>query len=334
MASAPLIRLENSMNRVLLSFATAMALATFATASTPDLPSCDSWQPAASCNYSNATRPSSNAINYVVIHKVEGSAAGAASWFQNCAAGASAHYAFSNSTGYCYQCVAEADIAWQAGWWSTNQNGIGIEHGGYTANNDVATVCYDESSVETKSCIIYYTVAYDRSHIIGHYQVPGCSGTGGGTGCHTDPGAYWNWSYYMSKCNPNPSQAVTIINDSPAVSAGWATGTSAADKYGADYKYKSTAAVSDPAVWTNNIGTGGNYDISAWWAAGANRSASAPYILPNGATVSKNQQVSGGAWNLLGTIGLGAGSNQTKLSCWTTTGYVVVADAIKYYGPK
>jgi len=305
------------------------ALAVFASscfAATPDLPSCDSWQPAASCNFQNASRPSSSAINYVIIHKVEGSAAGAASWFQNCAAGVSAHYAFNNTSGYCYQCVYEADIAWHC--INRNTNGVGIEHGGYTNTNDVATACYDESALETKSCIIYYTVAYDRSHIQGHSEVPGNS--------HTDPGPYWNWTYYMSKCNPNGGTITpkSYIDDTPAVSANWITGTSAADKYGADYKYRSTAAVSDAATWTSTLANGGSYDISAWWSQGSNRSATAPYILPNGATVNKNQQANGGAWNLLGTQTLAAGAQTTKLSCWTTTGFVVVADAIKFYGPK
>jgi N-acetyl-anhydromuramyl-L-alanine amidase AmpD len=319
------------------AFAVSMSVLSFsAFASTPDLPSCDSWMPACSSNYTNMSRPSTYPINYVVIHKVEGSAAGAASWFQNCSAAVSAHFIFNNSTGYCYQSVYEADEAWHAGWADTNRRGVGIEHGGYTASNDVATVCYDESALETKSCIIYYTVAYDRSHVIGHYQVPGCSGTGGGTGCHTDPGSYWNWSYYMSKCNPSGSTITpkNYIDDTPAVSANWATGTSAADKYGADYKYRSTAALSDAATWTSTLSNGGSYDISAWWSQGTNRSATAPYILPNGATVNKNQQTGGGAWQLLGTQTLSAAAQTTKLSCWTTTGFVVVADAIKYYGPK
>jgi hypothetical protein len=47
--------------------------------------------------------------------------------------------------------------------------------------------------------------------------------------------------------------------------------------------------------------------------------------------VSKNQQASGGAWNVLGTSSLTAGTNAvTKLSCWTTTGFIVLADAVKY----
>jgi len=187
--------------------------------------------PACSSNYTNMSRPSTYPINYVVIHKVEGSASGAASWFQNCSAAVSAHFIFNNSTGYCYQSVYEADEAWHAGWADTNRRGVGIEHGGYTASNDVATVCYDESAIETKSCIIYYSVTHDRSHVIGHYQVPGCSGgTGGGTGCHTDPGSYWNWTYYMTKCDPagGTITAKNYIDDTPAASASWITATSAA----------------------------------------------------------------------------------------------------------
>jgi len=131
-----------------------------------------------------------------------------------------------------------------------------------------------------------------------------------------------------------PPSGTTYTNDSPAVSSGWATSTGAADKYGADYKYKSTAAISDPAQWTINVAAGGSYGIYAWWAQGTNRSTTAPYILPNNATVHVNQQANGGKFNLLGNVSLAAGNNTTKLSCWTTTGFVVVADAVRYIGPN
>jgi len=309
----------------LLAAAAVASLSSFAVAATPDLSTCDEWRLASSCNYANSSRPTSYPISFVVIHKVQGTASSAASWFQNCAAKVSAHFTFNNSSGYCYQSVYEADVAWHAGNSYYNNRSVGIEHGGYVSSNDTATVCYNESAIETRSCIIYYSVAYNRTAIRGHSEVPGAT--------HTDPGAYWNWSYYMGQCNPNPSSATNIVNDAPAVSGGWATSTGAADKYGADYKYKSTAALSDPAVWTNNL-SGGTYDIHAWWAAGANRSATAPYILPDNSTVQKNQQANGGSWQLLGTKAVAGGANTVKLSCWTTTGFVVVADAIKWYGPK
>lgn len=318
------------MNRLLLAVlgAACALMVSAGMARTPDLPSCDSWRPAHSSNYTVSSRPSSYPIQYVVIHKVQGSAASAASWFENPAANVSAHFTYNNSSGYCYQSVREKDLGWHAGNWTYNTRSVGIEHGGYVHLNDTATVCYNESALETKSCIIYYSVLHNRSRIVGHSEVPGAS--------HTDPGAYWNWSYYMSKCNPTPSVAENYIDDTPATSANWATGTSASDKYGSSYKWKATAAVSDPASWTINIpsGKGGSYDIFAWWPAGSNRSPSAPYITPSGTVVHRNQQGNGGKWNLLRTENLSAGNRTTQLSCWTGSGYIVVADAIRYYGPK
>ncbi|MGI8966759.1 MAG: N-acetylmuramoyl-L-alanine amidase, partial [Limisphaerales bacterium] len=73
--------------------------------------------------------------------------------------------------------------------------------------------------------------------------------------------------------------------------------------------------------------------VYAWWSTGANRSTTAPYIVTyNGGsqTVSVNQQINGGQWNLLGTYSLLAGNNTVKLSCWTTTNFVFIADAIKW----
>lgn len=329
------------MSRVLLLLSSAMLLVSVgAVAGTPDLPSCNEWKPAATCNYTVGSRPSSESIIYFIVHKAEGSAASAASWFQNCAAAASAHYCFSNTSGYCYQSVREKDVSWNAGNSYYTHHSVASEHGGYTASNDVATACYDASALETKSCVIYYKVPYDRSHIIGHNQVPGCPNPGGGgTGCHTDPGGYWNWSYYMAKCNPNGGggTAVEVINDNNSgffsASANWATGTGAADKFGADYRYRSTAAVSDRAAWVFGPPTG-TYSIYAWWSQGTNRAASIAYTLPSGANVTVNQQINGGKWNLLGSSAITQGTYAwVYLSCWTTTGYVAVADAVRIYKP-
>jgi hypothetical protein len=128
--------------------------------------------------------------------------------------------------------------------------------------------------------------------------------------------------------------ARTVDNNTAGFSASstWATGTSATDKHGTDYRWRSTEAVSDPATWTTSLNTSASWTVRAWWAAGSNRSASAPYIVSHGGgttTVNKNQQVNGGSWQTLGTWSMG-GTQNVKLSCWTTTGYVVVADAIRW----
>ena len=131
------------------------------------------------------------------------------------------------------------------------------------------------------------------------------------------------------------SAAVTVDNSSSGFSVvgTWATGSSSTDKYGADYRYHSTAAISEPASWVGSV-TAGSHSVYAWWSAGSNRSTTAPYIVYHGAgttTVNKNQQANGGSWQLLGTWGdFAAGNNTVKLSCWTGTGFVVIADAIKW----
>lgn len=130
--------------------------------------------------------------------------------------------------------------------------------------------------------------------------------------------------------NDVPTNVAIIDNTSSGFSVvgAWSTGTSASDKYGSDYRFRSTAAVSEPASWTASVPSG-SYKIYAWWTAGTNRSASAPYILPDNSTVNVNQQANGGKWNLLGTKTIGSNAT-TKLSCWASSGFVVIADAIKY----
>jgi hypothetical protein len=155
------------------------------------------WRPAASCNYTNSNREASYDIRKIVIHIAEGSYSGTIGWFQNCAAGSSAHYVISRRGGVA-QSVRGADIAWHAGWWPTNKHSIGIEHAGYTNNpNSFTSRMYHASARLSAWCCKKYRIPIDRDHIIGHNQVPGCSGSGGGAGCHTDPGRYWNWQKYM-----------------------------------------------------------------------------------------------------------------------------------------
>lgn len=116
-------------------------------------------------------------------------------------------------------------------------------------------------------------------------------------------------------------------------SASWVTATSSADKYGSNYRYRSTAAVSDAATWAGSLPSTRNYSAYAWWPQGSNRSLTAPYIVSTSAgssTVNKNQQINGGKFNLLGTWNMNSGNNTIKLSCWTTTGYVVMADAVRW----
>lgn len=132
-----------------------------------------------------------------------------------------------------------------------------------------------------------------------------------------------------------PAGAITVDNNSGgfAASSSWIVGTSSPDKFGADYRFRSTAAISDAATWTATLPSTKTYSVHAWWAVGSNRSTTAPYIVSHAAgttTVVKNQQINGGSWQLLGNWNMNAGANNVKLSCWTTTGFVVLGDAVKW----
>lgn len=133
--------------------------------------------------------------------------------------------------------------------------------------------------------------------------------------------------------NPPPTGTSIIIDNTNGgftASANWSTGTSATDKYGTNYRYRSTAAISDMASWKFTPSASGTWVLSAWWSAGTNRSATAPFKLTDGATATVNQQANGGKWNTLGSKSLTSGVQYTvSLSCWTTSGYIVLADAVK-----
>ena len=154
------------------------------------------WYPAARGNYTNASRKGP-AIDTIVVHVVQGSASGAVNWFANPDSDVSAHYTVGNRGGV-RQSVRDEDIAYHAGHWTTNKRSIGIEHGGYVTNPRSFTDRMYRASAELSAYVARkYGVPINRDHIIGHNEVPGCPGPGGGGSCHTDPGRYWNWDRYI-----------------------------------------------------------------------------------------------------------------------------------------
>jgi hypothetical protein len=132
-----------------------------------------------------------------------------------------------------------------------------------------------------------------------------------------------------------PVKAARELDNSSAgfsVVGTWSTGSSATDKYGADYRFHSTAPVSEPAQWATTLNVSATWTVKARWPQGSNRSPTAPYVVQHDAgstTVNKNQQSGGGVWQTLGSWGMG-GTKTVKLSCWTGTGFIVVADAIRW----
>lgn len=159
------------------------------------------WYPAASCNYSAYY----TAKDTVVVHTIEGTAAGCLSWFRNCNAQVSAHYVVSEA-GKVYQCVDENYLAWHVS--CMNSCSIGLEHEGYAASSSHPQALYDASALCVRDICNRWGIPKSRFHpsctccgsgICGHIDVTTCC-----CGTHTDPGNGWNWTYYISQIQGAP----------------------------------------------------------------------------------------------------------------------------------
>jgi N-acetylmuramoyl-L-alanine amidase len=147
----------------------------------------------------------------------------------------------------------------------------------------------------------------------------------------------WAIQRHYGLAKYTPTTAIEVIGDNGtaawSASTSWFPGTSIAGYYGADYHARATASASDAATWTVTLPSAGNYAVHVRWTAATNRSTTAPYIVTHtggNTTVNANQQLNNGAWMGLGTYNFNAGANQVKLSCWTTLGFYVVGDAVRF----
>ena len=105
------------------------------------------------------------------------------------------------------QMVEERFWAWHASCW--NRYMLGIEHEGF-ANNPAwyTEEQYQASADLTRYLCDKYSIPKDRNHIIGHNEKQNANwvawmntnGIGMDPSCntHTDPGVFWNWTYFMS----------------------------------------------------------------------------------------------------------------------------------------
>jgi N-acetyl-anhydromuramyl-L-alanine amidase AmpD len=301
----------------------------------------------------NYTAGRSYSLALVVIHTCAGNYSGCWSWLTNPSSGVSAHYVVGQTdigggVTEVRQLVDEDNTAWHVGkYWQgypTNPRSVGIEHGGFSYGSNGygpwPAVQYNTSVKLTCDVVKSRNIIRDRDHIIGHYQPDPVNRA-------HDPGQGFPWADYMSKintCVSGTTGGTAITVDSHAGTSGttarfsastnWISSAGTSGYYGSGYYYASTAAVSDAANFEFYLPSAATRAVSAWWTSGTNRSTTAPYIMYNasGAEVGRrsvNQQAGGGAWQSLGSYAFSAGWNRVSLSRWTTTGYVVIADAVK-----
>lgn len=290
------------------------------------------FYPASTSNYSNASRPGSNTINKVIIHTMQGSWSSAINWFQDSRAGASCHYNVRSSDGFIGQSVREEDIAWHAGYWSYNQTSVGIEHEGFISdpNRWYTDAMYRSSARLCAYLCKKYGIPVDRSHIIGHVEVPGCPGYGGGGNCHTDPGTGWDWSRYISLVKSYLGSAPTdesaggsrpdlprsknrysqvVDNTTPgrfsAAQGVWVSSSWNTARYGGSYRaVEEPTAYQRPARFKIKVPKSGAYQVFAWWPSHSAYNPEATFLIKaKGAWRKKtvSQRRSGGRWVSLGT---------------------------------
>ncbi len=194
--------------------------------------------------------------DFVVIHDMEGYYLSTITYFQQSGTQASIFYCVnglqngSDSHGHyennpgdapageITQMVEEKYWAWHVLCW--NKYMFGIEHEGFV--NDPAwysDAMYKASAKLTSYLCDKYGIPKDRDHIIGHDEhlnadwvnwinntydpqlqakgIPPIDPTCSGSQTHTDPGQYWNWTYYMSLVTGEDSIPPKIVSTFPVL---------------------------------------------------------------------------------------------------------------------
>ena len=219
------------------------------------------------CNFSSR---SGTAISAITIHTIQGSYAGAISWFKNCSANVSAHYVLRSSDGQVTQMVLESDKGWHVG--NENPYTIGLEHEGFVNDSSWYTTAMYQSSANLVKDITqsgyginslrtaYFpwaaTTNYNVSsipgscvRIKGHQHFPGQS--------HTDPGVNWNWKYFDNLIN----ESTTSIS-SYTSSSGNITDLGGAGNYTNDER---TLQLIQPTNASSIALTVNEFDLEAGW---------------------------------------------------------------------
>jgi N-acetyl-anhydromuramyl-L-alanine amidase AmpD len=185
---------------------------------TPDFPGAE-WFTTSCTNKCTPGRPDGDAsVDIIVIHDTEGGWDASVATLQN-DSGKSVHYIVSADGKRVGQFRHETDTTWHAGNFEYNKHSIGIEHVGFASNTSGYSVGEYQTSVElVRSIRNRWKVPLNRTHIIGHYQIPDgtviaessppctaqldtceTSANYGGAANHRDPGYHWDWCQYMER---------------------------------------------------------------------------------------------------------------------------------------
>lgn len=143
-------------------------------------------------------------------------------------------------------------------------------------------------------------------------------------------------NYYFTTAAASTGTIVDDLDPECSSSGNWSPGTSSGG-YDGGYEYASANSSSETATytWTPVIPRTGPYNVYVWYREGSNRTTAAKYtiVYAGGSMIyTANQQSNGQAWvKAASNLQFNAGSSgYVKLSNLTSTGNVVVADAVKF----
>jgi N-acetylmuramoyl-L-alanine amidase len=151
-------------------------------------------------------------IDFIVIHYTDISYERTLRAFNILESDVSAHYVI-RGDGHIAQIVHEADTAWHAGNVYYNLHSIGIELELDRVTNPAFTADqYYAAAALVCAISARQGIPLDRTHVIGHNEVPGST--------HTDPGRTWDWPHFMwllSLCAPPTSATVhaSFVSETP-----------------------------------------------------------------------------------------------------------------------
>ncbi len=159
---------------------------------------------------------------------------------------------------------------------------------------------------------------------------PGFSATGTWAASSSIAG-YLGSNYLTHSPNGPPIGAIVSDNSdaSSTVTGTWPASTSASGYFGTNYQTHAGGTGANDFAWNVSLPQSGTYQVYGRWTGGTNRANNASYAVTTATglqSVSVNQQLNGGAWNLLGTWAFDAGVATISLSD-NANGYVI-ADAI------
>lgn len=171
------------------------------------------WVAADASNFSSR---SGTPISAITIHDIEGTYAGAISWFQNPISNVSAHYCLRSIDGQVTQMVCDVDKAWHVG--TENPYAIGLEHEGKADFEGWYTeAMYQASAAVCLDAMTDYNIDPLRAHEgppeYGINTLGGCIKLKGhqhfANSSHRDPGLNWDWEYFYRLLNDGTTPAPT-----------------------------------------------------------------------------------------------------------------------------